>query len=387
MDFEFLSPLDEVLIEEIAAQGEHTLGSQIKIHTQNSGIPDLENIEIAIVGVTENRLDQNHNDDFLNFNNVRRAFYGLFPGNWSLKLADLGDIEKGETVEDTYFALQTLVSALIKRRIIPIILGGSQDLIYAQYRAYDRLEQMVNLVNIDSRFDLGDAEAHISNRSYVGKIVVNKPYNLFNYSSVGYQTYFNSQEEITLMERLFFDAYRLGEVSNNISLVEPVMRNANLVGLDLGSIAASAIGGTNHSSPNGFDGKEICALSRYAGISDKVSSFGIYEYASEYPKAGNMLIAQIMWYFIEGVNYRTNENTISSKKEFIKYLVPIDDEVLVFFKSPISGRWWIEIPFISNMNTKLKRHTLLPCSHEDYLEACNQVIPDRWYKTKRKNEI
>jgi hypothetical protein len=87
------------------------------------------------------------------------------------------------------------------------------------------------------------------------------------------------------------------------------------------------------------------------------------------------------------VNYRTDENTTTAKKDFIKYQVPIDDEVLVFFKSPVSGRWWIEIPFISNSNTKLKRHTLLPCSHEDYIEACNQVIPERWYKTKRKNEL
>ena len=100
-----------------------------------------------------------------------------------------------------------------------------------------------------------------------------------------------------------------------------------------------------------------------------------------------MLVSQILWYFIEGVNYRTNENTISAKKEFIKYQVPIDDEVLIFFKSPVSGRWWIEIPFLSTVNTKLKRHTLLPCSEEDYLEACNQVIPERWYKAKRKNEV
>jgi hypothetical protein len=160
-----------------------------------------------------------------------------------------------------------------------------------------------------------------------------------------------------------------------------------LVGLDLGSINAAAIGGDYQISPNGFDGKQICALHVMPGLSDKVSSFGIYEYAANYPIAGNMLIAQMIWYFIEGVNYRTNENTISAKNEFIKYQVPIDDEILVFFKSPVSGRWWIEIPFISNSNTKLKRHTLLPCNHEDYLEACNQVIPERWYKTKRKNEL
>lgn len=386
MDFEYLSPINEDLVEEISLDSQR-LGKQVKLHTSRLGIPNLEGIKIAVFGVRENRLAEEKEDEYLNFDSVRRSLYSLFPGNWHLNLADLGDIEKGETVEDTYFAMQTLVAELLKEGVIPVILGGSQDLIYAQYRSYDKFAQMVNLVNIDSRFDLGDAEKPISNKSYVGKIVVNKPYNLFNYSNIGYQTYFNSQDEIELMERLFFDAYRLGEVSGNISIVEPVMRDANLVGIDLGSINASAVGGNYQESPNGFDGKEICALARYAGISDKVSSIGFYDYHSSYPKAGNMLIAQMIWYFIEGVNYRTDENTILAKKEFIKYQVPIDDDVLVFFKSPVSGRWWIEIPFISSLNTKLKRHTLLPCSKEDYLEACNQVIPERWYKTKRKNEV
>src|SRR5690606_1170965 len=137
------------------------------------------------------------------------------------KMADLGDIQKGETVEDTFFAVQSAVAECLKNVIIPVLLGGSQDLVYAQYRAYDGVEHMVNLVNIESRFDLGDADKPLNSRSYVGKIVVTKPYNLFNYSSLGYQTYFNAQDEIELMERLFFDAYRLGEVSNDISIVEP----------------------------------------------------------------------------------------------------------------------------------------------------------------------
>jgi len=386
MDLDFLSPLSEDLLREIAGFGEHSLGNSVKKHTIAQGLPDLEGVQMAIVGIKENRLGEEI--DFLDFVDVRKAFYSLFPGNWHVNIADLGDIEKGETVEDTYFAVQTLVAQLVKKDVIPVLLGGSQDLVYAQYRAYDTLDQMVNLVNIDSRFDLGDAENPIGNRSYVGKIVVNQPYNLFNYSNIGYQTYFNSQDEIELMERLFFDAYRLGEVSNNIKLVEPVMRDANMVAIDLAAVSAPSSGSRDIASPNGFDGKEICALSRYAGISDKVSSFGIYEYDNlKFGNLGAMLMAQMMWYFAEGVNYRTNENTISAKKEFIKYQVPIDDEVLVFYKSPVSGRWWIEIPFLEHVDTKLKRSTLLPCSEEDYLEACNQVIPERWYKAKRKNEV
>jgi arginase family enzyme len=364
------------------------LGSSIRIHLENKTFPDLDGVKIALFGVLEDRLNEDRNGEPFDFNNIRREFYNLYPGNWHLKMADLGDIQKGETVEDTFFAVQSAVNTCLKNGIIPLILGGSEDLVYAQYRAYDDVEQMVNLVNIDSRFDLGDADKPISNRSYVGRIVVTKPYNLFNYSNLGYQTYFNSQEEIELMDRLFFDAYRLGEVTGDITVVEPVMRDANLVGFDLGALSGGALGNYRIKSPNGFDGKEICALARYAGISDKVSSFGVYEYSSEFNFPGsNMLVAQILWYFAEGVNFRKNENTISAKKEFIRYQVPIEEEVLVFYKSPVSGRWWIEIPFISPANNKLKRHTLLPCTQGDYLDACNQIIPERWYKTKRKNEI
>lgn len=384
MELDFFTPIKEDLL--VTDSGK--LGSSLEIYTENKTFPDLEGVKIAFFGVLEDRFNEERSGEPFDLDGIRREFYNLYPGNWHLQMADLGDIQRGETVEDTFFAVQSAVNSCLKKGIIPVLLGGSEDIVYAQYRAYDGVEQMVNLVNIDARFDLGDADKPISNRSYVGRIVVTKPYNLFNYSNLGYQTYYNSQDEIELMERLFFDAYRLGEVTGDITVVEPVMRDANLVGLDLGAVSGGALGNYRLRSPNGFDGREICALARYAGISDKVSSFGIYEYSSEFNfPASNMLVAQILWYFTEGVNFRKNENTISAKKEFIRYQVPIDEEVLVFYKSPVSGRWWIEIPFISPSNNKLKRHTLLPCTQGDYLDACNQIIPERWYKTKRKNEI
>ena len=99
----------------------------------------------------------------------------------------------GDSVDDTYFLLKQVTEDLLNRSIIPIILGGSR-LAYAQYRAYDDYGQMVNLVNVDAQFDLGDTEQDLCNKSYVGKMVVNEPYNLFNYANIGYQTYFNAQE-------------------------------------------------------------------------------------------------------------------------------------------------------------------------------------------------
>ena len=388
MNFNFLSPVPDTVLAHNQLLAPLSLGRKIKIHTEQDGIPDLENINIVILGVLENRNDVNYIGEDFNLNEIRKSLYSLFPGSWSTNIADLGDIQKGESIEDTYFALKETLSVLIQKRIIPIIIGGSQDLTYAKYRAYDSLMPMVNVVNVDRAFDLGDSSKPIKNNSFVGKIIIDQPYNLFNYATVGYQTYFNSQEEIDLMERLHFESYRLGEVSNDITLVEPGMRDANIVSIDLGVLKAAEVSLRQKVSPNGLDGKEICAVSRYAGISNKVSSFGIYEYKpSTDDEITSMLISQMVWYFIEGVNCRVQDDNFADDKSHQKFITLADSHELIFYKSVKTGRWWIEIPFLSNVNNKLKKHTLLPCTHQDYLDACNDKIPDRWFKAYYKNSV
>jgi len=388
MNFNFLSPVPDTVLAHNQLLAPLSLGRKIKIHSEQNGIPDLENINIVILGVLENRNDVNYIGEDFNLNEIRKSLYSLFPGSWSTNIADLGDIQKGESVEDTYFALKETLSILIQKRIIPIIIGGSQDLTYANYRAYDSLMPMVNVVNVDRAFDLGDSAKPIKNNSFLGKVIIDQPYNLFNYAAIGYQTYFNSQEEIDLMERLHFESYRLGEVSNDITLVEPVMRDANIVSVDLGVLKAAEVSLRQKVSPNGLDGKEICAVSRYAGISNKVSSFGIYEYKpSTDDEITSMLISQMIWYFIEGVNCRVQDDNFADDKSHQKFITLADSHELIFYKSVKTGRWWIEIPFLSNVNNKLKKHTLLPCTHQDYLDACNDKIPDRWFKAYYKNSV
>jgi len=365
---------------------QQALGRKIRIHSKQNGIPDLDGVQLAILGVIENRNDENYIGEDFNLNEIRKSFYALFPGSWTTTIADLGDINKGETVEDTYFALKSAISVLVQKKVIPIILGGSQDLTYANYRAYDDLIPMVNIVNVDSKFDIGDSAKPIKNNSFVGKIILDQPFNLFNYSTLGYQTYFNSQEEIDLMDRLYFDAYRLGDVSKDITIVEPILRDANIVSIDLGSIKASEVSAKQRVSPNGLDGKEICAISRYAGISNKVSSLGIWEYKpSTDDEVTAMLISQIIWYFIEGVNYRVKDDDFKDADSYQKFITLVEDQELIFYKSIRTGRWWIEIPFLSEVNNKLIKHTLLPCTHQDYEDACNNNVPERWYKAFQKN--
>ena len=388
MNFNFLSPVSDAVLAHNELISNQALGRKLKVHSKQFGLPDLDGVKIALIGVLENRNAINYLGEDFNIDAIRKTIYGLYPGNWSTTIADLGDILKGDSSEDTYFALRTAVTILLEKNIVPIIIGGSQDLTYPIYRAYDTIMPMINVVNVDNAFDLGDSSKPIKNDSFLGKVILDKPYNLFNYASIGYQTYFNSQEEIDLMEKLYFEAYRLGEVKNNINIVEPVMRDANIVSLDLNSLRSSDVSLQQKFSPNGFDGQEICAIARYAGISNKVSSFGVFEYKPS--KEGNiteMLVAQILWYFIEGVNCRVKDDDFSEGDNYHKYIVMADDEELIFYKSNKTGRWWIEIPFLSNVNNKLKRHTLLPCMHDDYIEACNNKVPERWYKAYKKNSV
>lgn len=388
MNFNFLSPVSDSVLAHSELLSQQTIGKKLKIHSEKYGLPDLDGVQLAIIGVKENRNDVNYIGSELNYNDLRKTLYSLFAGNWHTITADLGDIEPGESTEDSYYALRTSVELLVEKKIIPIIIGGSQDLTYANYRAYDNLQPMVNIVNVDTNFDLGDSSQPIKNNSYLGKIILEEPYNLFNYSTIGYQTYFNSQEEIDLMERLYFEAYRLGEISNNINRVEPVMRDAHIVTIDLKSVRAAEVGERLKFTPNGLDGKEICAITRYAGISNKVSSFGIYEYQySPKDTLTAMLVAQMIWYFIEGVNCRVKDDDFLNSDNYLKYNFLIENEELIFFKSIKTGRWWVEIPFLANVNNKLKKHTLLPCAHEDYVAATEGKTPERWYKAYRKNNF
>lgn len=385
---EFFTPVSKPVLAHREILPEQVLGKHIAIHSKRSGFPEISACKIVLFGVKEARNSVDFKGDFPCFDSIRKAFYSLYAGNWQHKIADLGDIAPGDSVEDTYFAVRSVVEELLSKKIIPVVLGGSQDLIYPIYRAYDKLYKMVNYVNIDSRFDVGNAEAPISNVSYVGKMVVDTPYNLFNYSAIGYQSYYNSADEISLIDRLFFDAVRLGEIANNLQLVEPITRDADIISLDITAIKSSELSYIDNHSPNGFNGREICSISRYAGISNKVSAFGVFEINNlSKSLTASMLIAQIVWYFIEGINFRIDDGDFSKDEDFKIFKVPVEEEILIFKKSLKTERWWIELPFFSDVNNKLKRHTLLPCTYSDYESACNQEIPDRWYKARRKNEI
>jgi arginase family enzyme len=319
---------------------------------------------------------------------VRKHLYNLFPGSFEPKIVDLGNIKTGFQVSDTYFGLSSVIAEMLENNIFPVIIGGSQDLTYANYQAYQNLGQIINIVSIDSMFDLGSSENEVTSRSFLSNIILHQPNYLFNYANLGYQTYFIDQDALKLMKNLMFDIYRLGLLRENLEEAEPVVRNADLITVDVSSIRFSDAPGNANATPNGFYGEEICQIIRYAGLSDKLTSIGFYETNPQHDRNGQtaQLVAQMIWYFVEGFYNRPHDFPFKNDEDYIRYRVTITDhkEELTFYKSKKTDRWWMEIPLQSEQRIKYQRHYLVPCSYQDYQTACSNDIPDRWWMVYQK---
>ncbi len=382
---DFLLPVDESLKQFTENQSIETFGKNINFIQDVSDVT-IEPNSIALIGIPEDRTSLNNEGTGLDCKEVRKELYKLYCGNWKTKIYDFGDLKVGKTFNDTLVILQEITVYLLKNNIFPVYLGGSQALTYAIYRAYDQLEKRVNLTTVDAKFDLGILGEDLNSGSFLTKIVMDKPNNLNNYTNLGFQTFLNSQEEIHLMEGLLFDVYRLGNIKSNIELCEPALRDADILSIDLGAIKSTDAPANHTNLISGLSSDEICQISRYAGISDRLNVFGIFEYNSklDHNNQTAQLIAQMIWYYIEGVNLRKPEFPNLDLKDFKKYMVVIDDETYHFYKSDITNRWWMEINLIND--NKINRETLIPCTYNDYVTASNMEIPERWYVNRKKIE-
>lgn len=378
MSLELLKPIPDSLIDEIdKVQLQGSIISNITYHSESYGLPDIEKATLIILGVSEIR---NSSFKILNqdSNIFRKEFYQLKHGGWKHKIADIGNLPNGETVEDTYHAIYEICNELISIDKILIIVGGSNDLIFPIFKSFNSLKNKVNIVSIDNQFDLYQDSDIVSGRSYMNKIIIDESNKLNDFTNIGYQRHLCYTDEIELMEKLFFEYISLGEISENNNKAEPFIRDANIVGFDVKSLSLNSNVSSDISYPNGINPRLACILAKYAGSSFKTQFFGLFELLET--KISNKLYAEIIWYFIDGVKHRTNEINFNDSNKFYKYIVQTSGNDLVFFKSKITNRWWMEIKSIDKKVSKY-----IPCLEEDYQASLGDNLPKRWIIASKRN--
>lgn len=354
------------------------------IHYYGETFPDLKGIHIAIIGLKEKRGVIGGESIERGSTEIREKLYNLKKGYGSYRIADLGDLVNGETLKDTYASIQMVGEALMKKQILPVFIGGTHDLDLGQYLSYENMSKLVSMLNVDPKFDLEEEGA--SAESHIQDIILHQPNFLFSYSHLGYQSFLVDPKMTTVLEKLYFEHIRLGELRKNFKDIEPIVRNADFLSFDIASIQSADAPGALDPQPFGLTAEEACQICWFAGTNEKLSSIGIYSYDPYQDDMHNKtakVIAVMVWYFIEG--FYSRKDSLSFKgSDYIKYTVSLDSKPheLVFYKSKRSGKWWMEIPH--QEGDPFRRLTTIPCSYSDYEIAQKGEIPERWINAQIK---
>lgn len=387
MDWYEILEYPDLLLKQNSALPVYSIGSKIHIYKHKQEFP-VEQYDLAILGICEDRNAIVNKGSCEAPDPVRKQFYKLSHRFENLKIIDLGNIHAGHTPNDTYVAASHIIASLISNNTIPIIIGGSNDLVFANYMAYEHLQRIINYVSIDQQIDISDPGSNLHSMSYINYIMTRQPNYLFLFTNIGYQSYFIDEQLMQLMNKLLFDAYRIGFIQHNLNEAEAILRNSDMVSIDVNAIRHADAPAHELASPNGFYGDTICQICRYAGASDKITSFGIYEYNPhlDIHDITAKLIAQMIWYFIDGILNRRQDNPRENPSDFVKYHVYMDkiNQEIIFYKSKKTDRWWMEVPFPSTIDEKFKRHYIIACTYNDYLTALKNELPDRWWQTYQK---
>jgi arginase family enzyme len=350
----------------------------ITIHTDNAPVKDIGKYKIALFGVPDGRNSPNMGS-MKGPDMIREQLYKLAKIPGRSKIIDLGNMKQGVTFNDTVAGLTDILSLLISENLFPVIIGGSSALIPAIDKALSQFLNKYTFTAVDSRIDFSNERKEPDSFNYLNAIINNHKSTFSHYINIGYQTYLNDQQIINRFLKRRSELIRIGDVRQAIYLTEPLFRDSDVAIFDISSVRQSDAPGTISPSPNGFYGEEICLLSRYAGISDKLRVFGLFDVNPEFDIRNQTtgLAAQILWFFLEGFSqkqYETPILNISNSGRFIKYHVRVTDldDDLIFVKSNLTDRWWIELQIEKDQNI------YVACSHEDYLKANRNEVPDRW---------
>jgi len=352
----------------------------ITVHTPDHPIRELDKHQVALMGipVDSNGFIKGSKDAP---NHIRSKLYQLRKINRNLKIYDLGNVKNGGSINDTYFAVRDILLELREREITTIIFGGSQDLSRGAFLALEKHKGLHQVLTIDSMLDFSPNEDQLTSRNYLNQVLNNTGLKQFSLTNLGHQAYFVSESQLQQLDKSYLESIRLGEARKEIKHAEPLIRDSEFISIDMGAVRHADAPGASTPSPNGFFADELCQFTRYAGLSEQCNIVGFFELNPESDMNGQTahLAAQASWYFLEGLTHRIRENPVDTPEHIKKFIVTLNaaGHDIIFHKSTLSERWWMEIPV---KNPATGYNFFVSCAYEDYQHACNQEIPDRWWR-------
>jgi formiminoglutamase len=357
----------------------NSLGYTIEKNTSLLTSENLNTFQVAIIGISDdtNTLNKgcSHAPD-----RIREFLYPLATVDQNVKIIDLGNLKKGIHQGDLYYAVRDVVDYLNDAKVTVLVLGGGQDLGIGIARAFKQ-EKYFQMSTIDPKIDIKSGREKFSSSNYISRILRESP-DIFHVNFIGYQSYFVSSEAVKKVRYHQFEAIRLGKLREDISLVEPLLRDSHFVSFDISSLRIQDAPGYYDGSPNGLCSDEACEISKYAGYSNTLCVFGLFEVnpQKDIHDQTSRLAAQIIWYFLEGFTHRIHAEPERNTTDFIQYNVETEDPgaAMIFYQHTPTNRWWMRLEGLD------KKSILVSCREADYKLASKKEIPPKWLMFLRK---
>lgn len=263
-------------------------------------------------------------------------------------------IDIGNLTTQSASSVYQVVSELQDGHILPVLLGVDRDCFLEFCSAMSKEDKLHTCAHISNRVELSSGEVNVEN--------------------IGYQRHYIPKFQYQDVLSSKTPGLSLGVLRANQKILEPVLRECNYIHFDLGAIRRSDAPNFENSLPTGLSSEEACQIMRYAGegMRLKLLSIDTSGLTGE-SQTEAMLVAELLWYFHEGVEMKAHDHPAISK-EFKEYIIELNDvdHSLIFAQSKASGKWWIKLENDSNK--------YVSCAYEEYQQTISHEIPERLLK-------
>ncbi len=375
---DYFEPVDfSQFMNDAGTSGKFSLGAAIEKKTASLSRSTIAKLDVALIGIPVD------NGQFTGGaaeapGLIRKALYRLAGFYQRISIADFGNLRPAASLKGTFLALRDIVEYFEELGVVTVVMGGSQDLTVGICEAFKN-RRFFSFATVDAVLDVKKGVETFHSDNFLTRIFSRFP-GLFQFSLVGYQNHLTPEKFFQKTQGVA-DHLRLGQLRDHFSRAEPVLRNSDVLSFDIGALKYADAPAARQRNPNGLRSEEACQLARYAGMSNRLKVFGVFELipANDLHSLTAKLAGEMIWYFLEGVLMR-KANRRAAGNNRVVYKVAVDDleEPFVFLKDPLTDRWWYEVRSVSG------EKRWIACTEEAYIQAAANEIPDRWLKFVQK---
>lgn len=340
-------------------------------------------IQLALISFSEGENMPSY------FDNIRLAWYELSANFSKGECLDIGHIyEDRELLKHSFNFLKS-------KDILCIILSTDYAPSIELCAHIDKVSPLAkavfSLVNAKLPFKVNHKDEINENSP-----LINQLFHLRSDSKINvfaYQSYYIDKLALAYLDRKDSELLRLGQLENDITASEHLLRGTNLLSFDISAIKYSEAPLNTEPKAIGISAVNACQIVRYAALSNALQCLNIYAYFGK----GNIafsfditagLIAQMIW-FATASKLQNNEDYPVIPMYLQEYILLCKDieYPISFFKNTRTDKWWFAMAEWEWVEKNIHNPFLISCSEKDFQMACEGELPERLWRYLIKTEF